>query len=360
MNIRKLKLFLPTLAGILLFIFLVPSLNVPAFADEESPKGSIRVCKIVIDSNNAIVDASQAPGTTFSISGLNTTTSQGGPTGVLGTSIFSTPLTINSKALGSSETNDASCTKYSNLDLGNYYYGQESIGSGNWAAPKYTDQFTVSANTISDFYNYDNKLFDADLTNDGERNTNADGHIVLEANNPNRTLIVLNQLQATSISIGGANVGGGSSSAPSCSVNGPQKVDQVWFSDKTATSVMVHWANKGDASGYHIQYGPSANNLPWGTEVAGNVNFVTLNNLPGGDLWVTVTAKQSAECGGVTTDPIKVTAAIGGGQVLGVSTGPQVLAATGSSDVLAIASLGFGMIGAGIWQLKRVKGLGSR
>ena len=141
---------------------------------------------------------------------------------------------------------------------------------------------------------------------------------------------------------GGGPEVGGNITTPQCPSDRPQKVDQVWFSDIKPGQVTVHWANKGDAYGYHIAYGPAADNLPWGVEV-GNVSEVTLNDLPGGDLWVTVTAKSSADCGGPTSDPVKVA-----GQVLGVQ--PQVLGATGVADTALPFSAGFGLIALGLWQ----------
>ena len=113
----------------------------------------------------------------------------------------------------------------------------------------------------------------------------------------------------------------------------------------------MHWVNKGDAYGYQIAYGPTADNLPYGTEV-GNVSEATLKSLPGGDLYVKVIAKSSKDCGGPSSDSFKV-GGVSGGQVLGASTGPQVLAATGTPDPYAIFAVGFGMITAGLWQLKR-------
>lgn len=345
---RYLKIFLPVITVIFLFAFGAFPAVKSVFASENP--GSIKICKIVIDENGNFVDGSQIPGTTFSIDGLAQVFNSGeGPGGVLPNTSFGTPLTLNTDLIGNDNVNDAACVTYRNLAVGDYFYSQETInGSGNWQAPKYNDQFSVSVNSLSDFFNYDGRLFDADKSNDDLRDTNADGHIILQNERPNRTLIVLNQFKSTPPSEGGQSLSG--ASAPSCSANGPQVVDQVWFSDIKPGSVAVHWANKGDAFGYHIQYGPSANNLPWGTEVGGNVNVVTLNNLPSGDLWVTITAKQSADCGGPTTDPVKVAAGgVGGGQVLGAST----LAKTGVFENLMLFAMGFGFLSLGLWQTQK-------
>lgn len=346
---RFFKIFLPIITVLTLFVFGAFSVIGNVFASDNP--GSIKICKIVIDENGNVVNGSQASGATFSIDGLAQVINSGeGLGGILPKTTFTTPLTLNADLIGNDKVNDATCVTYRHLAVGDYFYSQETIsGSGNWQDPKYNDQYDTPVATLSNFFSYDGKLFDADKSNDDSRNMNADGHIVLQNERPSRTLIVLNQFKSSPPSGGGPSLGG--ASAPSCPVNGPQQVDQVWFSDIKSGEVTVHWANKGDAAGYHIQYGPSANNLPWGTEVAGNVNVVTLNNLPSGDLWVTITAKQSADCGGPTTDPIKVAAGgVGGGQVLGAST----LAKTGVFENLMLFALGFGFLSLGLWQTQKV------
>lgn len=141
---------------------------------------------------------------------------------------------------------------------------------------------------------------------------------------------------------GGPNGGpsdGGVSGGPQCPTDRPQAIDQVWFTDIKPNEVTVHWANKGDAHSYHIAYGPQADNLPWGVVVGGQESQVTLKNLPGGDLWVTISAKSSAECGGPTTQPAKV--------------GPQVLGAVGTSQSALFSLAGMIAIGLGLWQAQK-------
>ncbi len=160
--------------------------------------GSITVCKMIIDSNNKIVDGSQSPSVTFTIPGLtpDPVTSLGAPVGQIPDSVFINPLSFNAKILAASTSNDAQCLKYDNLAIGAYYYGQETISNPTgWATPKYNDQFTVTIATLSDFFAYDGNLFDGNQANDGSRNQNVDGHIVLNNDRPDRTLVVLNQLQ---------------------------------------------------------------------------------------------------------------------------------------------------------------------
>ncbi len=345
---RFFKIFLPVITVLSLFVFGALATAGRVFASENP--GSIKVCKIVIDESGNVVDGSEASGATFSIEGLTAIFNSGeGPGGVLPKTTFNTPLTLNADLIGNDKVNDAACVTYRNLAVGDYFYSQESItGSGNWADPKYNDQFDTTVSSISDFFSYDNKLFDSDSSNDDARNKNADGHIILQNERLNRTLIVLNQVKVNPPAVGGGPSLGGAS-APACSVNGPQKVDQVWFSDVKSGEVTVHWANKGDAAGYHIAYGPTADNMLWGVEVAGNLNTYTLKDLPAGDLFVKIIAKQSADCGGPTSEAFKV-GGVGGGQVLGAST----LAKTGIAESLMILLAGFSVLSLGLWQVQKV------
>ena len=342
---RSLKFFLPL---VLAFLALVAFSSSKVYADDsngdgdEGNYGSIRVCKIIVDENSNIVNGATKPGTQFSISGITPAqTSEAAPAGQIGTSTFTAPLTLNANLLG--ENNDAKCVTYSELQLGSYYYGEETINpSAGWATPKYNDQFTVNVSSINDFFSYDGNLFDGNAANDDSRNKNADGHIVLTSERPNRTLIVLNKIGSTPPTGGGGQGGGpssgGESSTPACPQTGPQQIDQVWFTDVKPNEVTVHWVNKGDAAGFHIAYGPAQNNLIWGVEVDDhNATQFTLSSLPGGDLWVAVSAKSSKDCGGPTSPVVKV-------------GGPQVLAATGSTSTALLFLAGFSLIALGLWQ----------
>jgi uncharacterized repeat protein (TIGR01451 family) len=161
--------------------------------------GSITVCKVVSDSSGNIVDGSALPGANFSISGLDITTSEGGPASVIGTSSFITALTFNNDIFSHVEGDDAECVTYENLPLGNYYYGEETIPASGWETPKYNDQFQTPVTNLSTFFGYSGELFDGDNSNDDDRETDADGHIVLSANRPERTLVVLNQYKPVTI-----------------------------------------------------------------------------------------------------------------------------------------------------------------
>ncbi|MBI3282648.1 fibronectin type III domain-containing protein [Candidatus Curtissbacteria bacterium] len=134
---------------------------------------------------------------------------------------------------------------------------------------------------------------------------------------------------------GGPSGEGGVAGGPQCPTDRPQQVDQVWFTDKKPGEVTVNWANKGDAAGFHIAYGPAQNQLIWGVEVDDpKANQYTLKGLPDGDIWASVIAKSSKECGGPASET-KTLAAVG----------------TASSALLFLA--GAGLITAGLWQAQR-------
>lgn len=315
--------------------------------DNDNPQvyGSIRVCKVIVNPTNNIVNGSDVSGSTFTIAGISPSTFVESAIGQIPDSVFTTPLVLNVDFFGSDGIADTQCVTYANLAIGSYFYGQETINSSyGWQSPLYNDQFTQAVVSLVDFFTYDSVLFDADVANDDSRNRNADGHIVLTNDRPDRTLVVLNQYQVASTPpVGGPNVGVGGSQAPSCPVDGlPQKVEQVWFSDLVASQVTVHWVNKGDTSGYHIAYGTKPSEWQWGVEV-GNVDQYTISDLPEGvDLWFTVIPLGVNKCPGGQSDPAHV-----GGQVLGA----QVLGATGDGIWRYILILGFGFLAAGVCQL---------
>lgn len=340
---RNFKFFLPIFIGLITFVVGVFSFSKINPVNAQAPSyGSITVCKVIADENGNLVDGSTKSGVTFTVPGITPAqTSGGAPVGQIGDSQFTTPLTFNANIFGS---NDGQCVTYSNLAIGGFYYGQETINpSAGWEAPKYNDQFSTPVTSLADFFSYDSNLFDGNSGNDSSRNKNADGHIILTSQRPDRTLIVLNKIQA-SPAIGGPSVSG-NVTTPQCPPNGPQKVDQIWFSNVQPSEVTVHWANKGDAHSYHIAYGPAANNLPWGVVVPGNLSQFTLTSLPGGSLWVQIIAKVSADCGGPSSDPTEV----GKGQVLGVTT----LAEAGTITNSLVFLSGFGLLILGLWQTKK-------
>ena len=155
--------------------------------EEELILGSIRVCKTIADSEGNLVEGEGVSGT-FELSGLDFNN----PAGVLPSSSFSTPLSWNADIFPNVDGDDSKCYTYDGLALGGYYYGEEVVTGDNWLAPKYSDQHTTQVNGLDDFFAYSGELFNDNESDDGERNTNADGHIVLSENRPDRTIVVLN------------------------------------------------------------------------------------------------------------------------------------------------------------------------
>ena len=99
--------------------------------------------------------------------------------------------------------------------------------------------------------------------------------------------------------------------------------------------MVVHWAEKGDANGYQIAYGPEDNKYQWGIKV-GKVNHLEIKDIPA-DLKVFVSvAPLNGDCSG---NPIQA--------------GPSVLAATGFAGNLPMFASGFGLITLGLWQAQK-------
>jgi len=159
--------------------------------------GSITICKIIIDESGDIVDGNKNDGK-FTISGIEVENHHSVPnsTGVLDDTVFETALNYNIDLIGGDQTNDAECVLYDNLELGSYYYSEEEVLGNNWKTPLYNDQFTKQITTLNDLYPYSDELFNSDDSDDGARDMNADGHIVISSSRPHRTLVVLNEYEA--------------------------------------------------------------------------------------------------------------------------------------------------------------------
>lgn len=135
---------------------------------------------------------------------------------------------------------------------------------------------------------------------------------------------------------------GGGAGGPQCPTDRPQQVDKVWFTDKKPGEITVHWANKGDAQGFHIAYGPAQNQLIWGVEVNDpKASQYTLKGLPDGDIWASVIAKSSKECGGPSSEA-------------------RVLAAVGTASPALLFFAGAGSLSLGLWQAQRGLRRGSK
>jgi len=164
------------------------SLTLPDAVTVVDTSGSIEVCKMIVDDQGNISDGT-GHGGTFTVEFTL-------PSGDAGSAVFTTPLTLNTKILSSSEGNDAECQLHSDLSLGTYNYGKEVITGDGWGTPKYNDQFNSLVSTLDDLQTYNSE------------NLDADGNIVLTSDRPSRELVILN---LTSVD------GGGPQDNPQCS-----------------------------------------------------------------------------------------------------------------------------------------------
>jgi len=148
--------------------------------------GKITVCKVVVDPEGNVTNGATVSGTDFNIN-WNGSDVNFGPT------VFTTTINLNSDIFGD-EANDAQCITYSNLPLGNYYYSEEVISKPNvWEEPLYNDQYNTNIDDLDDLFDWSGPYTNPD------RNYDSDGHIVLSASRPERTLVVKNQYEPTII-----------------------------------------------------------------------------------------------------------------------------------------------------------------
>jgi hypothetical protein len=177
-------------------------LATPALAADPTT-GSVTVCKVIAtvsgNQTTVLTDWSIAPAGSFSITDPDpdTTLLYGDAHGQIGTHTFSSSATPNTKLFSTSSGSDAVCDPaVSGLSLNHVYYGEEAIDGTGWLAPLYSDGFTVPATSLSAFIEYQPQLFDADASNDGARDLNADGDIILNTGRPDRVLVILNRFEA--------------------------------------------------------------------------------------------------------------------------------------------------------------------
>lgn len=175
-----------------------------------NPTGSLKVCKMIADSNGQIATSSAGlPGGTFNIY-LATTKNFGAS--IFGTANFNASNFTPNQSIILGQ-NDAQCITFSDLTLNSngsfdVFYSEELVTgtetNGNpWAnfVPLYNDQHGVIVMSLSDFFQYSPELFDNDPSNDSQRNLNSDGYITLETGRASRTLVVLNRYPATATPI---------------------------------------------------------------------------------------------------------------------------------------------------------------
>jgi len=150
----------------------------------EPDNATLRVCKIVVDTNGDITDGAYAPAD-FSVT-------IDGPNSYTNTVTFSTALTLDTNLVTDNlEANDAACVVLKNLDAGMYTYTAETInntGDATWATPLYHDYFNQTPTTVDGFF---------ELTVDGQPgdNDNADGVINVKKAKQ-RTLAIVNTIES--------------------------------------------------------------------------------------------------------------------------------------------------------------------
>lgn len=137
--------------------------------------------------------------------------------------------------------------------------------------------------------------------------------------------------------------GNGGAKAPLCPQdNKPQTIDQVWFSDITPTTLIVHWATKGGATGYQLAYGIEENKWLWGVKIeGGNVNAYQLKDLPADTKIFVSVIPLNGNCSGNPSDSFKA------------GNGTTVLAGTGTASSQALFLAGFSLISLGLWQSQK-------
>jgi hypothetical protein len=157
--------------------------------DEREGDNTLRVCKLVVDSESTIFDGANT-NSDFSIT-INSATSPDSDDGYATTSEFATtttftaPTSPNNDFFDVDDPNgdpavDVQCKTIENLPDGNYAYGQENINpDSQWEAAQYNDGSNGTPNNLNDFADYSGELFDDDPGNDGNRNYKSDGDIPL-------------------------------------------------------------------------------------------------------------------------------------------------------------------------------------
>jgi cysteine-rich repeat protein len=207
--------YVPTSAGIESAYMALAQTACEPEPEPEPVYGSINICKMIVDENGMIVDGNVNDGS-FSVSGVEVTSHPTVPDSidVLSTTHFDTPLSYNTTLFGN-DGHNAECIAYENLELGDYFYAQEVIVGENWQAPLYNDQNNTEMQSVQDAFPFSGELFTEDGgADDSQRNTDADGHIILTENRPDRTLVIVNTYEIPEVP-----------QAPYC---GDGMVNQAW------------------------------------------------------------------------------------------------------------------------------------
>jgi hypothetical protein len=162
---------------------------------------SIRTCIMLIDADGDAYDRTGLPsGTQVGVGGREAPADLD-EAGALPVTQFATPLALNSRGLSSTPIglNDMSCQTQYGLALGGYYYGAAQATAGYYFESLYNDAFTDAAMDLDVFIVYDGWLFDADASNDNQRDTNADGQVILPEGTPPRALVAVLRVDSVPI-----------------------------------------------------------------------------------------------------------------------------------------------------------------
>jgi hypothetical protein len=181
----------------------IPKTTTDGNCEADKPQGdnTLRVCKLVVDSDGAIFDGANT-NSDFSIT-INSATSPDADDGYATTSdfatttTFTTPTSPNNDFFDADNPNgdsaaDVQCKTINNLPDGNYAYGQENINpDGQWESAQYNDGSNGTPSGLNDFANYSGELFNEDPGDDGNRDYKSDGDIPL-SDGETRTLTIKN------------------------------------------------------------------------------------------------------------------------------------------------------------------------
>lgn len=165
--------------------------NAPQDSEPEE-SGSLKICKIVLDSEGNSITGEE--GSTFTIS-FSPTGVGDDAAGVPDPVTFDTPLVSLEPLFGDIE---GECQTIDNLAFGKYYYNDEEISDPeNWETPKYFDshgEFSPEVPSSLEDFN-----FRIVTPGDTPAYDNYDGSMRLNENVTTRTLFVLNQMKEKDI-----------------------------------------------------------------------------------------------------------------------------------------------------------------
>ncbi len=164
-----------------------PIIDLP---DQAGP-GSIRMCAALLDATNRVTNGWQWSDRTFTIGGRGGTPTLSAE-GILPDVVIGAPIPLNADIFYDDGIKDSYCVTYNDLEIGGWFYEQGRVDDpSNWETSLHNDQNRDAITTVDDFFHYSPELFDADPSNDGERDTNADGHMMLTDSRPFRTMVTL-------------------------------------------------------------------------------------------------------------------------------------------------------------------------